>query len=111
MTEPCTGVDVDELRSRLPDGWRVKGNGAGAYGHAVVDGTATLVGSDGRVPASFSIYPDGNRWGATWKRSHELGADLRAVSDHVTGTKQRCIAWVAEHTRSWDGPDSKDPLE
>jgi hypothetical protein len=79
-------------------------------GYADEDETGRLVRPDG-VPACFAIHPEGSLWGAAWKQPHELGDDLRAVSDHVTGTRERCIAWVIERVRNAEGSDHEELLE
>jgi|GEM_PF-5811357 hypothetical protein len=98
MTEAGSAIDASVLRARLSEEWRVEDGSAGVYGYADDDGTRGLL-SSGRVPACFSIQPDGSLWAATWKGSHELGADPRAVSERVTGTKERCVEWVIERAR------------
>jgi len=98
MTETGGDIDASALRTRLSDEWRVEHGSAGVYGYADDDGDTGLL-SSGRVPACFSIHPEGRLWAATWKGSHELGADPRAVSYRVTGVKERCVKWVIEQAR------------
>lgn len=95
MTEMDGAIKAAELRTRLPDGWRIEGNGSGVYGYADESKTAEVQGS-GKVPACFCICPDGSLWRAVWKVPHELGDNLHSVSDQVTGTRERCVEWVAQ---------------
>lgn len=103
MTEGGEVIDVEKVRVRLPDGWRVENDGEGVvYGYAD-DHASMNFSSSSEVPASFAIQEKEDLWVATWKDSHELGDGLHGLSDCTRGVRERCIEWVVEKARTTEG--------
>ena len=95
-------LESETVQEQIPNRWRVEDDGDSAvYGYA--DGYSEVdLANLPWVPAAFAIRKaDNNRlWEATWKSPHELGDDIDELSEHIHGTRERCVEWIAGKARS-----------
>jgi hypothetical protein len=101
MTEPDRSIDATELERRLSEAWRVEYDGEGVYGFADRKAVAGAE-SAGSAPACFSIQPAGDLWEATWKPPQTVGIEQQAISDQISGARERCLEWVVERAYSFE---------
>ena len=96
MTDGPETIDADAVQNRLPDGWTVENDGDSA----VVGYATALEGTEfpdpARVPASFGIRQQLDLWTAVWLEPTESRGGRHESVDHITGTKRRCIEWIAD---------------